>query len=364
MDLNNLRIDFLAGTLGQGGAERQLYYMLRALVSAGAKPRVLCFARGEFWENPIRDLGVPVLHVGRSRSRLRRLFHLFRALRRDPPRMLQSVLFYTNMYAALTARARGIREIGAIRSDVTNEVQWVGGYFGRHCLSLPRMLFANSRISLRRAEAAGVPATRLRFIPNVVDTDVFCPGAGRGSRPVRVIGVGRLTPEKRFDLFLEIIASLRREGVADLEAVIAGDGVSRDALERQAAELGLADRVRFLGNVADMPPLYQSADVLLLTSEIDGTPNVILEAMACGLPVVATNVGGVRAIVPEDCGSVLPSGDVGGLTAALRALLDSDGARMARGGNARHFIVEHHSIHQLTEVLRALYADVLSSDQY
>src|SRR5262245_10008242 len=97
-DLSRLTISFLAGTLGQGGAERQLFYSLRTLKESGAHPQLFCLTRGEFWEEPIRDLGVPIRWIGKHQSRAVRLACLIDSLRKDRPMIIQSQHFYTNIY--------------------------------------------------------------------------------------------------------------------------------------------------------------------------------------------------------------------------------------------------------------------------
>ena len=118
-----LRICFLAGTLGQGGAERQLYYMLEELQQAGLRVTLLCLTQGEFWERRITELGVRCVWVGQKQSRLWRLFRIFQELRQERPDIVQSQHFYTNLYAAVAGRILGLPTIGAIRSDVFGEVR-------------------------------------------------------------------------------------------------------------------------------------------------------------------------------------------------------------------------------------------------
>jgi len=142
--LSQLRICFLAGTLGQGGAERQLFYSLRALRQCGAVPRVLCLAQNEFWEERIRNLGVPVTCVGQMQSKLKRLFRILVELRKQPPKIFQSQHFYTNAYVAAGARALRLCGIGALRCDGLSEVQESGLIGGWLSLHTPRVIVANS----------------------------------------------------------------------------------------------------------------------------------------------------------------------------------------------------------------------------
>src|SRR5262245_59851234 len=111
VDLKELRVCILAGTLGRGGAERQRIYMLRALKEAGIKTRVLCLTRGEALEEEILALGISVTWVGRSRWRPIRLCRIIRELLRESADIFQSAHFYTNIYVALAGRLLGIKTI-------------------------------------------------------------------------------------------------------------------------------------------------------------------------------------------------------------------------------------------------------------
>src|SRR5881628_3033168 len=103
-NLSNLNVCFLAGTLAQGGAERQLFYILQALCQAGGAPRLLSLSRGEFWEEAIKGLGVSITCVGHYATRWKRLVRIVKELWRDPPDVLQSQHFYTNAYVSVAAR--------------------------------------------------------------------------------------------------------------------------------------------------------------------------------------------------------------------------------------------------------------------
>ena len=357
-DLSRRSICFIAGTLGQGGAERQLYYLLQVLRRAKARPSVLCLGQGEFWEAKIQELGIRVTCVGLKKSRIIRLVHIIRELGTRRPDLVQSQHFYANIYASLAARCLNLREIGAIRSDVINEVKSVRGRTGKLCLTLPRMLAANSRNGMRNAVRLGVPPVRLFHLPNVVDTNVFLPERTSHHGTFRVAAIGRMTREKRFDRFLRCIAAARREDAPRLiQGLIAGDGPERPALEKLAMDLGLAPGgVTFLGKVGEVQAIYRSADAFMSTSDWEGTPNVIMEAMACALPVVATRVGGVEELITDGkTGLLKDSHDERGLCEAVVRLAHHQQLRETLGDQARADMVARHSLDALEESLTRLY---------
>lgn len=151
--LAGVRLLFVVGTLGQGGAERQLFYILQALITLGARPRLLCLTESEFWHEPIRKLGVEVVFVGARHSRPARLLRIIKEARVYQPHVVQSQHFYTNLYATLAARIVRSREIGAIRNDGFSEIRSGGPLFGRLNSLLPRLLAANSRAAMSNLRA-------------------------------------------------------------------------------------------------------------------------------------------------------------------------------------------------------------------
>lgn len=175
-------------------------------------------------------------------------------------------------------------------------------------------------------------------IPKGVDADRFRPDGPTLREPLHlerkrvVIGVARFVPIKNVRLLIEAVAKVRLR-LPDAHLLLVGDGPERSAVRARASELDLTDAVTFVGSVpqADLPALYRAADVFALSSDFDNSPNVVLEAMASGLPVVATDVGGVREFVAEGIGgAVVPPGNAAALANALEQYLaQPDRARAA-----------------------------------
>jgi glycosyltransferase involved in cell wall biosynthesis len=190
--------------------------------------------------------------------------------------------------------------------------------------------------------AANLPAMLGRTVerlPKGVDPERFNP-SGRSLRATLrlndrrvVLTVARLVPIKNVRLLLEAVAIVR-ERIAGVHLVIVGDGPEAEALKHLAAVLEMSDAVTFVGSVpnADTPAFYRAADVFALSSDFDNSPNVLLEAMACGLPIVTTDVGGVRDFVAERTGgAVVPPNDALALAAALEKYLTSPAAAQSAG---------------------------------
>jgi glycosyltransferase involved in cell wall biosynthesis len=358
MDLSSLRISFIAGTLGQGGAERQLYYNLQALTELGADIQLLSLTNGEYWEQPIRQLGVKFAWVGKSQSKAERLREIINKIRMHKPSVVQSQHFYTNLYAAAAARILRIQDIGAIRNDGINEVAAVGPIWGRLSLRVPQRLAANSQTGISNVIAMGVNRSRVSFVPNVIDTMQFTPAERSWDRQFTILGIGRLVEQKRFDRFLRILCGLRSVTSREVKGVIIGSGPKRESLVKEARRLGLGSNdLKFPGALDDIRPALKQAQILLLTSDWEGTPNVVLEAMASGLPVVAMNAGGVSEIIRNgQTGFVVARGAEKEAVTILTNLTANATLCKMLSQNAREFINMNHSLSQLPTILSKLYA--------
>jgi glycosyltransferase involved in cell wall biosynthesis len=150
--------------------------------------------------------------------------------------------------------------------------------------------------------------------------------------------VGRLEPQKRFDRLLEVFAELRRER-PHLRLVLVGEGSARGALEARCRELGLQEDCRLLGHRTDVVDLHHAFDLFIQSSDYEGTPNVVLEAMALETPVVATDVGGTGELILDgEHGLLVPPGDPGSLRDAIARALDDPAATARRAAAARERI--------------------------
>ena len=176
-------------------------------------------------------------------------------------------------------------------------------------------------------------------VPKGVDAALFRPDgpnrrAGLGlERKSVILSVGRLVPLKNLTLLVDAVSRIRATRPS-VHLLVVGEGPERARLEQQASARGIADAVTWVGYVpqADTPAYYRSADVFALSSDFDNSPNAVLEAMACGLPIVATDVGGVAAFVDANRGGALvPKGDAAALAGAAGALVD-DPPRARRVG--------------------------------
>ena len=167
--------------------------------------------------------------------------------------------------------------------------------------------------------------------------------------------VGRLTAIKNYALLLDAAQRVAAR-FPNLVVLLAGDGELRADLEAQAARLGIAANLRFLGWRRDLPTIYAATDVFALTSRNEGTPVALIEAMAAGVPGVSTDVGGVGDVIASEAMGVRVAVDnVAGFAAAVERLLGDPAARLAMGAAARAHVLSRYDITRLTNDIDMLY---------
>lgn len=357
-----MKVCFLAGTLGRGGAERQLIFMLRSLKEAGIGSRLLCLTKGEALEEEIRELGIEIRSIDARGGRVQKLRNVINELRREKADIVQSSHFYTNIYVSIAGRLNGIPSIGAIRSDLALEFA-TNGFYGKYQLKLPKHLIANSRLALERSLSYGIDKERIDLVRNVVSC--VSPVKNTVNSPVdstKILFVGRLGKEKRPELFVKLARELRKT-LPDrpLKFHIVGDGPLRPELEELASGYGLNPGVlSFDGERSNMSEVYRTADILVLTSKHEGTPNVVLEALGHAIPVVATRVGGVPEILNNETGIVVDPMDFAGLVKATADLILNPHLRAALGTRGQNYVQKNHSLTYLEERLTGIYTGLLA----
>ncbi|WP_135467495.1 glycosyltransferase family 4 protein [Crenalkalicoccus roseus] len=201
-----------------------------------------------------------------------------------------------------------------------------------------------------------LPEARLRYIPNGIDLARFAPAAERAAgQPVTIGTVAALRSEKNLARLLRAFRLLPEEGGARL--VIAGEGPERASLEALAVALGLGGRVRFTGHVGDPAPLYRTFDLFALSSDTEQMPLSVLEAMAAGLPVVATDVGDVRAMLAAENAPFVTTRDEAGLAEGLRRLAEDAPLRARIGAANRARAEREYDERAMVGAYAALFAE-------
>ncbi|MGE0717936.1 MAG: glycosyltransferase [Alphaproteobacteria bacterium] len=318
-----LRLLQAMGGARHGGAEAFFVRLAGALHRAGLPQRVVIRRNGER-AAALRAQGVEPVELPfggwldlRTGAALRRLAAAWKP---------QVILGWMNRASSVLPRGPFVR------------VGRLGGYYDLKYYGRCQHLIGNTRDIVDYVVRAGWPAERAHYLPNFVDAAPAAPADRRlldtpTDAPV-VLAAGRLHMNKGFDVLLEALAQ-----VPDAILWLAGDGPERELLARRAASLGVVPRVRMLGWRDDMPALYAAADMLACPSRHEPLGNVVIEAWAHGLPVVAATSPGPAALIRDgETGLLVPVDDADRLAAALRRALGDPAlrARLAEAGRAEH----------------------------
>ena len=235
-------------------------------------------------------------------------------------------------------------------------------------LFLPRYesVICVSSTVMEQATAGGTPKSKCILIDNAIDHEQFSRQLSISEAKLKfhdmtgnsllVGSIGRLAPEKGFDLLINAVAKLIKNGL-DAYLKIAGEGPEKSNLEKQIDSLGMRDRIQLMGFQSDTRSFYESLDMFVLSSHREGLPNVVLEAMAVGTPVIATNIDGVPKIIHDGINGVLiPPNDEITLARQIQVLANNASLRCKLSHEGQQTIQQHWSFKNRIKTITALYS--------
>jgi glycosyltransferase involved in cell wall biosynthesis len=374
------RILHVIDHLGSGGAQEAVCQLVKYGQTERFQSEVVALhGFGHYWE-VLRSWGVPVRTLvpqSFARAAIPLIFlRLFRLLARNRYDVVHTHLIGANVLGApLAALYRvPVRFTHDQTRDDVRDYSFIHRWLDALANRLNHHVIAVSssiRTFLCRKER--IPANKISVIYNSVDLLRFSPRSDPSAREearqkwdlpaaaLLVGGVGRLHYQKNFPLFLEVAAEVCSR-IPQARFVIAGEGPERANLEEMSQRLGIASRVRFLGFVRNMPELYQSLDLLVLTSHFEGTPLTVLEAMAMGVPVVASQVDGVAEVLEDGRDGILvPPGRRDLFVKEICRVLQDRNLRQRLSRAGQEKVRRHFSAEAMVRQVEALYLHYLEN---
>lgn len=365
-----MRIAQMIDSLNWGGAQKLLVTFARAAREHALDLTIISLRNDDHTPIPgeLSALGARVVTFpGRGLFDPFRIARLVRLMRREQFDVLHTHLAYANIIGALVGKLAGTPVVATLHST---------GFDARHDHPLKQIIEAFAlRYGAQRVIAVGYTIANkhrarlgnrwLDIIPNAITPPPILSNEQRDLVRAQMVGdpaktilitVGRFSPPKGYADLITAFAKLHRTH-PDVALVLVGDGVLRNAIEQQIATLGLNDRVRLLGARDDVPSLLAASDMFILASHYEGLPLALLEAMAAGLPVVATNVGDVPRVVGYDRGVLVSPQHPYALANAIAELLDTPTKMHALGAAAQSHILRQFSATTWIERLIALYQE-------
>jgi glycosyltransferase involved in cell wall biosynthesis len=372
-----IKIVHIITGLQTGGAEHALEQLVTRTDPHRFDMRVVSLLDAGSVGPRLAASGVSVTTLGMQRNAgdLLRFWRLVALLRRDPPDLVQTWLYHADLIGLAASRLAGIRRVvwnlrgsGLEHRHYGNRFRWVVGTLAR-LSGLPDAIVTNAQAGRDFHAQAGYRPRRWALIHNAIDTDRFRPDPMARAALRRQLGLGpdaaiigmtaRLDPMKDHRTFFEAAALLVARG-HDVHFVLVGRGVDGDVPCAQPfrKDPALALRLHFLGEREDVPRLMAGFDVAALSSAFgEGFPNALAEAMACGIPVVSTDVGDAGRIL-GGAGLLVAPRDGAAMAEALAALLTEPSRRAAMGLAGRARIAREFGLDRMIDSYRQLYEQV------
>lgn len=355
---NGLKLLGCITELDVGGAEKAFVRVLTGLHARGWDVHAVSLRNAGPLSEDLLHAGIPVDALGCGGiADFRAFWRLRRLVQSSGPDVVLSFLHQANFYGRLAARCcpraavvSGIR-VADRRKSITMLDRWTSGLVD-HYVGVSREVMRQHR------EWSGLATDRCDWIPNGVDVPEAIDETRRAAD--QLLFVGRLTDQKSPQTVLTALSRSKQQ-VGRLRMQMVGIGPLMADLQRQSRQLGLEDAVEFLGHRSDVPAIMQRATALVLPSQWEGMPNVVLEAMANGLPVIASDIDGIRdVIVDGETGVLVSPGDSDAMADAIAQVISNPELRRGLADAAAIEVAANYDwekvVQQYDELLRRLVA--------
>jgi glycosyltransferase involved in cell wall biosynthesis len=377
IDHTPIRVLHVIDHLGLGGAQTFLFDLVVEQRRSGlVEPAVCCLTEPTLLSRRFSVLRVPLYHLDAGRRNLVDIasipHRLLRLMRRQSCDLVHTHLFVSGVFGRVAAM---MDIVPSVVQEQRNETDVANAF--KRCIdhALGRQTAAVICVSQTtkdfNVQAKGIDPGRIWVIPNSINPERLSTDATTFQRERMldalglsgvdriVIGIGRLEEQKRFDIFLQA-AKLVSEQLPHVGFLIVGDGSRRNRLDSLAAELGVHPSVRFTGARSDVPTLLGISDLFVLTSDFEGLPVTLLEALAMRVPAVATDVDGTSEVLGRGMGGILvPPRDPVAVAEAVVSLLRDEKRRRIMGQQGRQLVEDVYSIRVVNEQVDEVYRAVL-----
>jgi glycosyltransferase involved in cell wall biosynthesis len=355
-------IALFMSTFVPGGTENQMIELARRLDRSRFEVHLACFHRSGPWLRRAEERAATVaefpisgfLHPGT----LGQMRAFARWCRETRIAIVHTTDLYANIFGLPAARLAGVPVRIGNRREVNPDKSAALIALQRLAYSHANRVVANSRAAADRLARERVDPRRISIVANGIDLAVFQPRPAR-ERLRRIVTVANLRPEKAHEILIDAAAIVLRQ-YADAEFWIVGGGVRLEEITRLAHDRGVGAQTRFFGHRDDVPQLLAECDLFALPSRSEAMPNGVVEAMAAGLPIVATAVGGVPELLSDRrTGVLVQPDDPQAFAAALMDLMESPDRAAALGRAAREAVQRRFSFDRMVNEFEQIYLSEL-----
>ncbi len=344
-------------SLARGGAERFLLDLLANLDRQIFSPAVILFKAPGVWYEELKSLSLPVFVLEKkpkiSFSNLKQIYKILKDIK---PQIVHTQLG-GDIRGRLAAKLSGVKIIISTEQNINKDEAW----YQREA-KIITSLWANVIVAISSAVAGDMkkryflPSAKCQLIiPNGINLKNFPYQEERlKQEPILVGAVGRLTKQKGFDL---LIAAWQKLNPAKAKLIIVGEGLERKSLEAQIKQAGLENKIELAGDIPLMPDFYKRLNLLVMPSRWEGLGIAALEAGASGVPIIASNIDGLKDIIKPETGWLAKPGDINDLSRVLEIALESLGSEETKNKQRQlhDLISENFSIEKVSAAYSALY---------
>nr|WP_321403131.1 glycosyltransferase [uncultured Desulfobacter sp.] len=356
--MGRIRILHLAPHMNFGGAEIMIRNLVQFTDKKKFEPMVATWLGGELADNLEKE-GIKVFQVPAAPKPLR-WAGLRRLIRQEKVDILHTHLFVAGFYGRLAAIGNGRLKVIRTHHGMTFKTKTIRRVIFEtvlYPLSSCNTAVSDSVIQHLTGALKWKPK-RMRLIRNGIDVDRFRATREGMHDPITILAAGRLSKEKGFDVLIKAL-HLLAERKRDFRCLIAGDGPEKAALLDLGQRLGLGERIEFLGYVRDISQLMKKGDLFVIPSHHEGLPLSLLEAMASGLPVIASAVGGIPALLMPDKGWVVPPANPEALADAIENAFNNPDTALGMGQRAQADVLNAYDIKQTVRNYEDLYLQLI-----
>lgn len=349
-----IKILQIISSLDRGGAERVMADLCRGLDKEKFEVRVIVLKRLGPLSADLTKAGIDFELFGLPfKFGVFKIGKLTSLIREFAPDVVHTHLFASDFYGTIAACRAGVKAIVSTEHNINIGQSWIRNLIQRLAHRRQDVVVAVSGAVRDYLIAQAIPADRITVINNGIDLEKFHP-AEKITRDQIIIGaLGRLDRQKGFDVLIRALARIKDRR---FQCVIAGAGQEYEKLEKLINCTGLATKVRLVGSESDNANFYRQADIFVVPSRWEGFGIVVLEAGATGLPVIASDVDGIRDIIESgQNGLMVPKEDESALAEAIVKLMDDPAERMRLGSRLERKVREQFSLAQTVRKHEELY---------
>lgn len=354
-----------------GGAERFLVKLVQNIPKDEWECKVVCLSRKGVWARELENQGIEVISMDkRTGMDARILFRLRSLIKKQQPDLVNTHLWTADLWGRLAAILAGVKHIVVTEQNVDLWKKWHNKWIDKFLFRwTERVICVADQVARFYHDEFNVPKEKIAVIPNAIDLSLFDRGSlatdlrgslGVDSGQFVFVCAARLHPQKAHHVLIDATTKLVGQGHKNFRIWLAGDGQLRQQLEECVKEKCIDEYVRFLGIRQDIAQIFMQSDCFVLSSDYEGLPLAILEAMAAGLPIVATHVGGNSQVVETGKNGILvPPRDPTALADAMKTLIDNRDLAREMGNMSRALVEREFSIEMVAEKTTALFKECL-----